>query len=71
MRPRGPGASTLGSARADFGRSAELDASLRADARAKKNEVKLLLLGAGESGKSTLVKQMRIIHRASSLVRAG
>lgn len=43
-------------------RSAQIDAELAAQAEEAKRTVKLLLLGAGESGKSTLVKQMKIIH---------
>ncbi|XP_014219750.1 guanine nucleotide-binding protein G(i) subunit alpha [Copidosoma floridanum] len=43
-------------------RSKKIDKSLRAEGERIANEVKLLLLGAGESGKSTIVKQMKIIH---------
>ncbi|XP_050527490.1 guanine nucleotide-binding protein G(i) subunit alpha [Daktulosphaira vitifoliae] len=43
-------------------RSKKIDKTLRADGEKAAREVKLLLLGAGESGKSTIVKQMKIIH---------
>ena len=43
-------------------RSKAIDLELREDRRRRRNEVRLLLLGAGESGKSTFVKQMRIIN---------
>ena len=43
-------------------RSAAIDRQLEQAAAEKARTVKLLLLGAGESGKSTLVKQMKIIH---------
>jgi len=43
-------------------RSKALDRQLAAERNEVNSQVKLLLLGAGESGKSTIVKQMRIIH---------
>ncbi|XP_041061243.1 guanine nucleotide-binding protein G(s) subunit alpha isoform X1 [Carcharodon carcharias] len=48
--------------KADKKRSRSIDKSLKAEKREYKQTHRLLLLGAGESGKSTIVKQMRILH---------
>ncbi|KAI5866773.1 G protein alpha subunit [Durotheca rogersii] len=43
-------------------RSQAIDRALDEDSRRLRRECKILLLGSGESGKSTIVKQMKIIH---------
>ena len=43
-------------------RSKQIDEELKKCNKESSAIVKILLLGSGESGKSTLVKQMRVIH---------
>lgn len=43
-------------------RSRLIDRQLAQEKRNLRQEIKILLLGAGESGKTTFLKQMRIIH---------
>ncbi|KAF2771987.1 G-protein alpha subunit [Teratosphaeria nubilosa] len=44
-------------------RSQMIDRGLEEDSKKLRRECKILLLGSGESGKSTIVKQMKIIHQ--------
>jgi len=43
-------------------RNEEIEKKLRQDKKKQEREVKILLLGAGESGKSTILKQMRLLY---------
>ncbi|KAG1313297.1 hypothetical protein G6F64_002366 [Rhizopus arrhizus] len=43
-------------------KSKSIDKKIKADEKRLRSEVKVLLLGAGESGKSTILKQLRLIH---------
>ncbi|KAF9579308.1 hypothetical protein BGW38_004489, partial [Lunasporangiospora selenospora] len=42
--------------------SRRIDMLLKADGKLRRTEVKLLLLGAGEAGKTTIIKQMKLLH---------
>ncbi|XP_034477377.1 G protein alpha q subunit-like [Drosophila innubila] len=45
-----------------YQKNREIDHKLEKEKKRLAREIKLLLLGTGESGKSTFIKQMRIIH---------
>lgn len=51
-----------GGSEKDRNRDKEIEAQLKKEKKELQHTVKILVLGAGESGKSTLVKQMKIIH---------
>ncbi|CAK9010246.1 Guanine nucleotide-binding protein alpha-1 subunit [Durusdinium trenchii] len=55
------GSSMSAEEKAELARSKALEAEQRKQMMAEANKLKLLLLGAGESGKSTLFKQMKIL----------
>jgi len=46
----------------DDKRNSEIDRQLAMENKKVKNTIKLLLLGTGESGKSTVAKQLKILH---------
>jgi len=52
-------------------RDRELTRELKRDYKQAANVAKLLLLGTGESGKSTIVKQMKIIHGTQDSDKEG
>ncbi|GAA5875719.1 hypothetical protein JCM8547_007048 [Rhodosporidiobolus lusitaniae] len=46
----------------EVSRSKALDKQIRGDSQRMAKEIKMLLLGPGSSGKSTILKQMKVIH---------
>lgn len=62
-REHGGTSSQVESKRDQRERSYAIDKQIEEDSKKYRKECKILLLGSGESGKSTVVKQMKIIHQ--------
>lgn len=59
---KGGGNSLARSTSEERKKNLEIEKMIRKDKKVQARQVKILLLGAGESGKSTILKQMRIIY---------
>ena len=60
--PKSGGNSLARSTGEERKKNMEIEKMIRKDKKTQARQVKILLLGAGESGKSTILKQMRIIY---------
>ena len=48
-------------------RSREIESQLRKDAKVQRTMIRMLLLGAGDTGKSTFLKQVNLLHGSGDL----
>ncbi|KAK6759428.1 hypothetical protein RB195_021175 [Necator americanus] len=60
----GSGLCGLKNVSGDEAKSRRIDSELKKEHVSEKRKIKILLLGSADSGKSTIVKQMRLIHSA-------